>query len=367
MVHHKKGRDIAAWNMAKQDGDQNPYGFAVRAVNQTQGIYNKVNRPNFGQNAWGRQLLQFKQYSFSYVELAARMWRNGPEGKRAVLMMLAILILVAGEEGIPGSKLLEDAIDTIGQLAGFDTNTRRLKRRLAYAILGKNFGDLMLYGLSSQLPLDFSGRLGLGNMIPGTGILKPSDGIGNVRSVAELLGPTASIAKQFGDAATAANEGKWGKAVENMMPTAVRNIMAASSMLHKGHASDFRGNRTVDTTPSEAAIKAVGFNPTKIAEKYRADMPVEQDNRLQKAVESSIVSKWAQGIADNKPDEIAAAQKKLADWNKNNPNPNGTPSIVIHREQIQHAAQKLNSDKDTRLMKSTPREMRGRLGLDTLR
>ncbi|WP_396189808.1 PLxRFG domain-containing protein, partial [Flavobacterium sp.] len=111
---------IAAWNMATAKGEKDPFGFAVNAVNQTQGIYNKANRPNAARSTVGRALFTFKTYSIMYVELMNRMWKSGPEGKKAVLLMMAVLILASGIEGLPGAKAIDDLIDTIGQWMGYD-------------------------------------------------------------------------------------------------------------------------------------------------------------------------------------------------------------------------------------------------------
>lgn len=354
---------VAAWEVAKANGEKNPYAFAVRAVNETQGIYNKVSRPNWARNAAGRIILTFKQFSLMYIELLSRLWkRGGPEGKRAALTMLAVLVLASGVEGLPFAQDLDDLIDTIGQMMGFDTNMRRSKRRLAYGILGKTMGDMFLYGVSSQLPLDFSGRLGLGNLIPGTGLLKPSNESGRTREVAEVFGPAAGMATQIAEAYDAAAEGNWGKAGQNLAPTAVKNAMAAAEMAKKGYATDYKGRKTVETDATDVAVKAIGFNPTKNAELTRRTMPQQQDIALQKKTESSIVEQWARGLADNDQALVDKAQKRLDDWNKSNKD---TP-IAITPNQIRLRQRQMLTDKDSRLFKQAPREMRGRLGLDAL-
>lgn len=352
---------IAAWEVAKANGEKNPYAFAVRAVNETQGIYNKVNRPNWGQGPVGRTLLTFKQYSIMYVELLTRMWkRGGPEGKRAALIMLAVLMLASGEEGLPFSQDLDDLIDTVGQFMGFDTNMRRNKRRLAHEVLGKTLGDLFLYGVSSYLPLDFAGRVGLGNLIPGTGVLKPSNEQGRAREVAEIFGPTAGMATQVADAYDAVVEGNTGKAVQNLAPKAVKDALAGGEMAKKGYATDSRGRKVIDVTKGEAAIKGIGFNPTSVAQETRKTMPVQQDIALQKRTESSIVNLWVRGLADGDTEMVKDAQQRLNDWNRRNPD----TLIRINPDQIRSLARQMATEKDTRLLKSAPREMRGRIGLD---
>lgn len=354
---------IAAWDVAKTNKEANPYAFAVRAVNETQGIYSKVNRPNWARGTAGRAILTFKQFSLMYIELLSRMWkRGGPEGKRAALIMLAMLMLASGEEGLPFAQDLDDLIDTIGQMFGLDTNMRRNKRRLAHEILGKALGDLFLYGVSAQLPIDLSGRLGLGNMIPGTGLLKPSDEQMRGRNVAEIFGPTAGMATQIGDAYDAATEGNPGKALQNLAPKAIKDLMAAGEMTKKGYATDAKGRKVVDVGLGDAVAKGVGFNPTKVAQEHRKTMPIQQDIALQKRTESAIVDQWARGVADGDDTMVNDAMKRRDNWNESNPK---TP-IAIMSTQIRDRVRQMATEKDSRLLKQAPKEMRGAIGLELI-
>lgn len=353
---------IAAWNLAKERGEKNPYAFAVRAVNQTQGIYNKVNRPNIARTWGGRMVMTYKGYSLMVGELMVRMWKSGPQGKKAVMIMLAMLFLAAGEEGLPMSKALDDLIDTIGQLLGFDTNMRRWKRRTAHELMGKEWGDAFLYGGSAWLPLDFGGRLGLGQMLPGTEILKPSSGIFNMRAIGELVGPTAGAGGQIGDAAEASFEGNYGKAVQNASPKAVRDLLAGLEMATRGQATDARGRKVEDVGLKEAGVKAIGFQPTKVAMAHRRTMPIQQDIALQGKREAAIVAKWARAAMDGDQKGVEAAIAERDAWNERNPD---TP-IVISKQQIVGRVKTMRAEKDTRTFKTAPKEMRGRVGLDLL-
>lgn len=350
---------IAAWNIAVDQGNKDPYEFAVNAVNQTQGIYNKANRPNWARSSGGRAVFTFKTYSIMYVELMHRMWNSGAQGKKAVLLMMAVLILAAGINGLPGADLLDAIIDRIGQWMGYDTNMKRWKRRHAYELLGKVAGDLVLYGASSMLPLDFGGRLGLGNMIPGAELVR-----GNyMRGLAEIVGPTAGAAQQVGDAIDAADEGNYGQATKNLLPKAGRDLWNAVDMGYRGYARDAAGRKTVETTGADAVIKGIGFNPTVVAEKTRATMPIQQDIQLVKKKETSIVNAWAQAVVDGDQNAAKAQADRLSEWNRDNPdNP-----IRITPDQIRSRAKLLQTDKGSRITKTAPKEIRGRVGLELLK
>ncbi|MGE8446461.1 MAG: PLxRFG domain-containing protein [Comamonas sp.] len=346
---------IAAYNMAKEQGQKDPYAFAVRAVNQTQGIYNKVSRPNLARSTVGRLLFTFKQYSLTYLELLNRMYRAGPDGKRAALTMLAVLILASGEEGLPFAQDLDDLIDTAGQMMGFNTNMKRNKRDWAYSMLGKTFGDLALYGVSAQLPLDFSGRLGLGNLIPGTGALRPSNSDSmKSRESTEVLGPIFSLVGQASDAVGAMDEGNAGKAALNLAPTAVRNAAAGVEIMTKGYNTDTRGRKVMDLPKSAGVTKLLGFNPTANAEKSRSTGPLMQDAALLRKRQGQIAGKLTQAVVDNDQKALDAALAERDKWNDRYPD---TP-IVINPSTIKSRAKQAQTDKDMRVLKSVPKTMR---------
>ncbi|MES2319952.1 MAG: PLxRFG domain-containing protein [Pseudomonadota bacterium] len=355
---------LAAWDMAKQTNQPDPYDFAVKAVDATQGIYNKVNRPNWARSAPGRVIFTFAQFKIMNVELLKRMaTMGGAEGKKAAAMYLAVLILAAGVMGLPYADDIDDLIDTVGQWLGYNTNMKRTKREWAYKTLGKGFGDLAMYGASSQLPLDFGGRMGLGNVVPATGLLKPSGENNRTQEFLELGGPVVSgLGKQVFDAYDAASMGDLGKATGSMMPTAIRNASAGLDMAASGKAVDMKGKVKTDATAVDAFSKSIGFSPTKVANINRANMPIQQDLALQKLTETNIVELWAQGAAKGDQDMMDKARLKMEDWNAKNPD---TP-VMISAHQIMAKARQDMTPADQRLMRSAPKEMRGHVaaGLD---
>ncbi|QMV74133.1 PLxRFG domain-containing protein [Comamonas piscis] len=314
-----------------------------------------MSRPNLARSTVGRLLFTFKQYSLTYLELLNRMFRAGPGGKRAALTMLAVLILASGEEGLPFAQDLDDLIDTAGQMMGFNTNMKRNKRDWAYSMLGKTFGDLALYGVSAQLPLDFSGRLGLGNLIPGTGALRPSNSDSmKSRESTEVLGPIFSLVGQASDAVGAMDEGNAGKAALNLAPTAVRNAAAGIEIMTKGHNTDTRGRKVMDLPKSAGVTKMLGFNPTGNAEKSRATGPLMQDAALLRKRQGQITGKLTQAVVDNDQKALDAALAERDKWNERYPD---TP-IVIRPSAVKSRAKQAQTDKDLRVLKSVPKTMR---------
>ncbi|AOY90571.1 hypothetical protein BKK79_01040 [Cupriavidus sp. USMAA2-4] len=348
---------VAAWDLAKSTRHADPYAFAVRAVNETQGIFNKVNRPNWARGTVGRLLMTFKQYSIMYVELVRRMWRAGPEGKKAALMMMAVLVLSAGAEGLPFSQDITDLVDTIGQAMGYDTNLLRDKRKWAHEVLGKTAGDFALYGVSSMLPLDFSGRLGLGNLIPGTGLLKPAESADRTREVTDVVGPAGALVSSAMDAYDAWQAKQPGRAVMALMPKAVNNMAAGLEMAMTDKAVDYKGRKVTDVGLGDAIVKFAGFTPTKVAEDTRRRMPARQDIALVKKIQSNIMDLWSRGLAEGDKGMQERAVAWLQDWNEKNPE---SPIIVTNRALVNQVKQMATPSAD-RMLKGAPKGMRSRL------
>lgn len=88
-------------------------------------------------------MFTFKQYSISYMEFLTRLPR------RERTLALAILVLAAGAQGLPGADDLDDLIDTLGQHLGYDTNAKLWKARVLNDAIGADAADFALHGFSA--------------------------------------------------------------------------------------------------------------------------------------------------------------------------------------------------------------------------
>jgi hypothetical protein len=163
-------------------------------VLETQFVYSKANKMRWGRGAIGGTLMTFKTYSVSYLELMQRMWtQGGPEGKRAVGWAVAMLLLMGGAGGLPFMGDAEDLIDGAGQLMGYNISTKRWRKQLLRDTIGKELGDFVEQGVSGLpgAPIDVSGRLGMGNLLPGTGLLLAKQN--RERDLLEIAGPAGDL------------------------------------------------------------------------------------------------------------------------------------------------------------------------------
>jgi hypothetical protein len=88
-------------------------------------------------------------------------------------------------------------IDTIAESLGYAFNSKKELREFAARTLGEELGGFVTHGASALpgVPLDVQARLGIGNLIPGTGLLKRSNE-DKSREVLEVFGAAGSQASR---------------------------------------------------------------------------------------------------------------------------------------------------------------------------
>jgi hypothetical protein len=356
---------LAAYKTAKEEGIADPFAFAQEAVVETQGLYNKGNSANWTRNPIGATALTFKQYSVHYLEWIKRMWNAGEpgsrertEGRRAVLLAMALLFAAGGAEGLPFAEDLDDLADTIMQALGFDTSAKGWKREFIAKTLGlgDEGADVLMRGLSAVpgIPLDVSMRMGMGNLLPGTGMLLKSTTDAS-RDIAELAGPAGSLLTQWKDAGKKALDGDIPGAMLGAMPGAIQNMGKAASMWMNGEARDTKGRRIMQTDEIDGFMRFLGFNPSEIARESARLSEQDRRVRLTRAVESSIADQWAQGMRDGNADAVQEARAQLQEWNDTNPE----SRISISSAQIKRRLKDLGEDRSARFERATPKELRG--------
>lgn len=327
------------------------YEFAEHAVEDTQGIYNRGNRPNAARGALGATVFTFKQFSIAYIEFLSRL----PPREKALAG--ALLIAAAGLQGAPGADDLEDLIDTIGQMMGYNTNSKKWLREKAVEILGDTAGGLLTHGFSALpgVPLDVQQRLGVGNLLPGTALFKQSDAGNRVNEIAEFFGPIGGVYSNIENAFGAAVGGRTTDSLKAIAPTAVQNMAKAFDMWASGQYKDTKNRKVIDTTPTDAAVKFFGFQPQDVAIASRKAQDVRQDTAMVLSVRINIADRMARAVLDRDFNAVREARMELMSWNTANP----AWPIVITPMQIREKVRNALQERSTRLLKSVPKEIRG--------
>lgn len=351
---------IAAYRTAVEEGKLDPAKFAEDAVTQTQGMYNAGNRPKWARNPVGNLLMTFKQYSIAYLELFSRMAFAGepgsPEraaGQRAALLMMGVLFMLGGADGLPFEQDLEDAIDGLMQRLGYNFSTKRAKQKFLVDTLGEGGADFAIKGISSMpgMPIDVAGRFGMGNLIPGTGLLTRKED--HTSDLGELAGPAGDIAKRAFTGAGKLLGGDVGGAALDLAPQSVRNVAKGADMLETGSYNDARGYKVNDTTPTEAVLKMVGFQPNSTADVQDAKGQALNMLAQTRMRSKEIAEHWAQGMAANDPAMVQQARDWMHDWNEKNPD---TP-IHVSMPGVLRRVSAMREDAQARTTKTAPKAL----------
>jgi N12 class adenine-specific DNA methylase len=348
---------IAAYRTAIEQKLGNPAAFAEKAVNETQFVYNKGAKPRWARGAVGGVLFTFKSYSINYVELLSRMANSGPEGKKAALLALGVLFLMSGAGGLPFAEDIDDLIDGVMQRLGYNFSSKQAKQAFLTGMLGRDGAQFVEKGISglAGVPIDVSGRLGMGNLIPGTGLLTKKQNYG--RDILELAGPAGDLAKRSLEAVGKVVDGNiTGRtgALVTMSPTATRNVIQAVDMANMGMYRDATGKKVIDTDGYDAFAKAIGFQPNDVARVQDATRQVQNMIGQNKMRESEIANQWAQGLFEKDAGKVQDARDALKRWNEDNP----SAPIRIAMPQIIKRVKAMREDKATRMTKTAPKEIR---------
>jgi hypothetical protein len=346
---------IAAYRTAVDQGMADPADFAEKAIAETQFIYNKGNKPEWARGAIGSTLFTFKQYSISYVELLHRMaTQGGPAGKRATLLALGMLFLFGGAGGLPFAEDVEDLVDAVMQRLGYNFSSKLAKKQFFEGLLGKELGRFAERGLSGLpgVPIDVAGRLGMGNLLPGTGLLV--DKQDHTRDVTEIAGAGGDFVSRLFSGTSKALQGELFEAAKEVAPRAAANAAKAAEMYSTGVYKDVKGRKVIDVDGYDALAKAAGFQPTIVSTEQERTRLTQQLIGNNKLAESQLAERWAKAVAEGDQKALADVREDLRAYNEKNPD---TP-IRINRSQIAKRVAQMRMTKEQRVMKAAPKEIR---------
>ncbi|MBO7411039.1 MAG: PLxRFG domain-containing protein, partial [Ottowia sp.] len=352
---NRRSTFIAAYRLARDRGMGDPEGFARKAVEETQFVYGKHNKMPWGRGTIGGTLMTFKTYTVSYLELMHRMWtQGGKEGRRAVAWSVAMLLLVGGAGGLPFMEDAEDLIDGAGQLMGYNVSTKAWRDDFLRRVLGEELGGFLESGVSGLpgAPIDVAGRLGMGNLVPGTGLLLAKrDRSQDLKEMAGAAGDFVS--RVYGGGKRALSGDFIGAALE-MAPNAVRNAVKGVDMAHHGMYRDSKGYKVIDTTAAEALAKFVGFQPGSVARVQEANSFMMRSKSFYQQKAADIRLEWAQALFEKDETKLARVRQKLADWNRKNPD----QRITVDMRAIWKRVREMNKDRSQRIADTSPKALR---------
>jgi len=237
---------------------------------------------------------------------------------------------------------------------GYNFSLKQKRKELLADAFGEEAGRFMEQGISSLpgSPIDVSGRLGLGNLIPGTGLFLKKDDFS--RDIVDAVGPAGDLVRRGFQSANALAGGEVGKAAELLFPVAARNLTKAVDMANTGMYRDDRGRKVLDVDGYDALAKAIGFQPGDVAQVQEATFATQRMISVNKLTESEIAGKWALGLFEGDQGKVAEARERMMEWNRANPE----SPIRINMGQILKRVRAMRMGKEERIAMTAPSEIR---------
>ena len=299
-------------------------GVASRAVDATQGDYAQYNRPAFFRGGLQSFVYMYKQYPILMVQLLKNM---NYEGR---IIMLGSLILLSGVRGIPGSDDLLDIVDGIAQRLGLKTGS--IEKEFA-RILRNTFGDelanemtpIMMRGLLDHFTgWSFSNRLGLGDLIPGTGLLKPSATKQEIlREVVNIAGaPTSFLAGAFEYTFNTIPGVVTGrKSMTSLLGDspvrAIANLGDAFKYHNTGAITDKKGYVvSQNATTWEIMGKAMGWHPSRAQAQMDWLMADSQEQAYMQMIKTEAVRRSVSARLSGDRESEASVKDYIREWNE---------------------------------------------------
>ena len=313
-----------AAGLAHNEADLAARAAASRAVDATQGDYAQYNRPAFFRGGLQSFIYMYKQYPILMVQLLKNM---NYEGR---IIMLGSLLLLSGVRGIPGSDDILDIVDGIAQRLGLKVGSiekefARLTRSVFGDELAAEINPIIMRGLLDHFTgLSFSNRLGLGDIIPGTGLLKPSATKQEIlREVVNIAGaPTSFLAGAFEftfntlPAVATGRKGLSSLATDSPF-TAIKNLGTAFKFYDTGAIVDTKGYVVAqNATTWEILGKALGWYPSRAQAQMDWLMADSQEQAYMSMIKTEATRQAVAARLSGDVDAEKDVKEYIKSWNE---------------------------------------------------
>lgn len=325
-------------------GFKDAYDFAVRTIQETQGIYNKGNRPRLSRGNVGSMLMMYKQFMIAYIEQMVRMQKSGLYGgeddefkkkmaglvgfgvSRSVLTMLGILMAFSGTSGLPFVRDILDGIETAGGLVGKPVNTEREIQIALHNALGHTMGSAantaLMDGFINLNPLiDVKGRMGMGDLIPATAYFSPTTSDYMKSSeISQIAGPIGGLLEKVKESVALAQVGAYYQAGTQLLPKAGTSLFQGFDAAATGDYRNMKtGVKTNDATVLDGIVKMLDAQPAGIAKEGRVRGLEMKDKSSQTYLNKRWKERYEAALETGDRANVRAVKKEIIEYNKENP------------------------------------------------
>jgi hypothetical protein len=327
--------------------------FAVDALSLTMGEYSVLNRPPAWRSGIQSFLYMYKVFPTTSIQLFSNMSRNGK------IAMLASLWLLSGLQGLPFAEDLEDLIDTLAQALGFKVGSIRMEIAKFIDGVFPGMSPYFLQGVvNSAVPADIAGRVSIGNLFPGTGILLSGADVG--RELTDIAGPAPSAllgsAQFFADLMRVPFSDRI-QLIDVAREAPVTMLRAAGDAVAYAKSDaivDRRGYVVADEANAAViATRLLGFYPSEAAQQYSAIRVATRVTDYQRDVVAGFRQAWIKATMEGNTGRARDIEDAVDEWNKG---AKGTGlEIADFRRRSQRALKEAQRPAKERMLRTTPK------------
>ena len=320
----------------KKNGEKWSYedakAFAESIVYDSHFLYGKGNRPELFRGRAGNKLLSAAYTFRTFTHGLLSLWRHllfqkGWAGRQAFAMSLMANTALGGLKSLPIYALVAGLIR---QLFGEDPTEKMMQ-----AVDNQTMRDFMVYGALAPAGVTISGSLGMElPMLDRVDVNKSAKAQANEKAL-EILGVPWAMLEDLADFGTYALEGKPVRALEELSPAVLTNILKAVRLHQKGaHTQSGRPiNIPGETGPmklttGEAIAQAIGFYPLRRAKSYDMYRTVEELKAYRLSKQDKLVRAYLEAERANDPHAKRKVLDEWREWN-NRMRKDGRPEYVI--------------------------------------
>jgi hypothetical protein len=135
-----------------------------------------------------------------------------------------------------------------------------------------------------------------------------------------LLGPTAGIGINFAEGIRRFNDGHTERALEIMMPAAIKNVMVGTRYMVEGRAVTLKGNEVDADIPAASALaQMLGFSPEDTAQKQKASIEMKNVNEKIMGRRTDLLNAFFMSVDTGDSDMLERVIEKINRFNSTNP------------------------------------------------
>ncbi|MBF0212391.1 MAG: PLxRFG domain-containing protein [Magnetococcales bacterium] len=326
-------------------------------VHKTHFDYSANNRPRIMRGDVMRVITQFKQYGQNTAYTLARaaylsVKGQSPEEIREARHQLTSLLLThfmaAGVAGLPLVWVVPMVMSAVAGAFGDDDeyyDPEAYFRNLLNDSIGQLPGQMIAKGPVSALTgLDFASRLGLADLFWRSTDQHMEGRDAFAHGLTQILGPMVGYVGQVFAASQVAGDGNPERALEMVVPKAVRDVMKAGRYVADGGVITMKGDRVLEDqlSATELMAQAIGFSPLRVNEQYSANTTIRNAERFVNDRRQKLLNQYAEAWKQQDQEGMESAKEAFMAFNQEHPRYAITGDTVMHslkaREQMRRRA-----------------------------